>query len=85
MKIVKILLPVIAFLLFSYQLFLFFWFDEIALKKIVSGGVPARFIQADEETIKRLEGSLKALTPVPKEVFLLPKKEELGRIILFTP
>lgn len=68
-----------------YQLFQFFWFDSNALQKKISAGVPARFIQVDQETIDQTQNYLKKLDPIPPELKKSPKKEDFGRDILFLP
>ena len=73
----------LAVVLLSYHFFLFFSFDEAVLKKSVSGGVPVRFIKADQATIDDMKEQLSALDPLPKYLLEEPKQKDFGRQGLF--
>ena len=84
-KLFQIGLLALGFGLLAFQLFQFFWFDSLALQKKISAGVPARFIQANEETIDQIQQYLKKLEPIPPALKKSPKAEDFGREILFLP
>jgi hypothetical protein len=75
----------LAVLLLGFHLFTFFSLDEAGLKKTVSGGVPIRFIKADQETIDDMKAQFSSLDPMPKYLLEKPKEKDFGRKQFFLP
>jgi len=78
-------LIILGLLLMGYHSFLYFRINESEIAKAVSGGAPARFIQADEQTLKEINEALKMLKPIPDYVLNSPKQKDFGRRELFLP
>lgn len=85
MIIVRYLLILLSILLLGFHAYTFFSLDEAGLKKSVSGGVPVRFIKADQATIDEMKEKLSALDPLPRYLVEEAKQKDFGRKKLFLP
>jgi len=85
MNYIKYALILIGIVMLGSQFYSFLSIDENQIKALVSGGVPIRFIQADEETLDILRSRLKELTPFSASVLAAPRTRNFGRRGLFVP
>ncbi|MDF2379303.1 MAG: hypothetical protein P1V18_03730 [Candidatus Gracilibacteria bacterium] len=85
MRILRLVLLVFAVILFGWNVYAYTSIDEMAIKATVSGGVPVRFIQADQETLEDLNQRLRAQKQAPSYLYDDPKERLFGREGLFLP
>jgi hypothetical protein len=85
MSYLRLLLIFIALGMSGWYGYQYFSLDEVALQKTVSGGVPARYIQADEQTLEDLNQQLQALKKAPASLYQDPQARLFGRKQLFLP
>lgn len=74
-----------AIIVFGLNVWSFVSINEMAIKSTVSGGVPVRYIQADQETLEDLNQRLQALTKTPSYLYDDPEPRLFGREGLFLP
>lgn len=85
MKIARLLLVVVALLFIAFYGYEYWSIDEHSLEKTAQSGVPAKFIKADEKTLKEVQERLKTLQDPPPQILEAPKRGSFGRSGLFFP
>lgn len=85
MAYLKPLAVLLGLVLFGFQLWNYLSIDEVQIRANVSGGVPTRFIQADEETLAELQSRLQTQEALPDYLLTLPRETGYGRQQLLLP
>ena len=85
MRYLRLLYVFLAVAVFLFHLYAYMDIDDAQLRATVSGGVPRRFIQTDQETLTALGERLSGLEAAPRFLYDAPKERDFGRKKLFLP